>query len=225
MILSKKFPLKKSAVKEFHGLILEWGSKNTIDYPWRRERTPYRVLISEILLTRTKAAQVEPVYLKFMEKYPTVEKFLKMEVKTVKVLIQSLGLLFRADTLKTISKQLREDYDSKIPSDLKDLKALKGIGNYGANAILCFGYGKKRPILDSNFIRIYERLFEVKSISKTAKTDKFLWNFSEKILPEEDYVLYNYSLLDLGGSICLPRKPDCQKCHLQSICSYYNYYC
>ncbi|MBD3255486.1 MAG: A/G-specific adenine glycosylase [Candidatus Lokiarchaeota archaeon] len=215
------FGLSNVFKKDFQSRVIEWAKKNLVDYPWRQKRTPYKVLISEILLTRTKADQVEPAYEKFIEEYPTVEEFSVVKASKVKNIIKSLGLLFRVNTLNTISAQIKSNHNNSIPNDLKNLKKLKGIGDYGANAILCFGFGLRRPILDSNFIRIYERVFEIKPKTKTAKTDKYLWKFAEFLLPQEHFVQYNYGLLDIGGQICKPRKPNCENCPLTSLCLYY----
>ena len=204
--------------KKFRRLILEWGEDNIREYPWRENRTPYRVLISEVLLTRTKADQVVPVYEHFMKTYPTIKDFLKIDISKVKEIIRSLGLLFRADMLKEISKKVKKDFDGKIPESLSKLKSLKGIGDYGGNAILCFGFGQKRPILDANFIRVYERALNVKPKTKTAKKDKFLWDFATEILPNDKFMIYNYAILDLGGQICRARKRECDLCPINSIC-------
>ncbi|GAH00810.1 unnamed protein product [marine sediment metagenome] len=88
-------------------------------------------------------------------------------------MIKSLGLLFRAKFLEKIANQLKNDYKKKIPDNIVDLKKLEGIGNYSANAILCFGFNQRRPLLDSNFIRVYNRVFNITSKTKTAKNDKF----------------------------------------------------
>jgi len=204
----------------FQNAIKKWAEENLIEYPWRENRTPYKVLISEILLIRTKAPQVEPVFRAFMKKYPDLDKFLEAELKDLEDLIKSLGLLFRAEMIRDLREQLKNEFNGIIPDNFDDLKSLKGIGDYGANAILCFGYDKKRPLLDSNFIRIYKKFFNVTSKTKTAKIDKFLWAFSEKLLPDEDYVQFNYGILDIGGNICLSRNPKCSECPLKKYCYY-----
>ncbi|MHA1671647.1 MAG: hypothetical protein ACTSV5_13895 [Promethearchaeota archaeon] len=185
-------------------------------------KTPYKVLISEILLTRTKAKQVTPVYKNFMENYPTLNDFLKAELDDLKIMLKSLGLLFRAEMLKQLGFQLKNDFNGKIPNTLAELKTLKGIGDYGANAILCFGFNQKTPLLDANFIRIFSRVFGIKSKTKTPKTDNFLWSFSKELLPSTKYISYNYAILDLGGKICLSRTPKCGYCPIKKICLYYS---
>jgi len=214
LVLEKK-------IKIFQKNILDWSKDNLIDYPWRKDRNPYRVFISEILLIRTKASQVTPVYKDFINIYSNLEKFIEMDLKTVKTLIKSLGLLFRAEILQEITNQIKNEFNNKIPDSFKELKSLKGIGNYGANAILCFGFEKKRPLLDSNFIRLYKRVFNISPKTKTAKSDKFLWEFSEQLLPEKDFIIFNYGVLDFGGQICLPKKPKCGICPLKQICVFF----
>jgi len=218
----QKFNISENIKKDFIKKVLTWSKGNLRDYPWRRNRNPYKILISEVLLTRTKADQVFPVFLNFMDFYPNLERFLDMKISLVKSLIKPLGLKKRAETLKEISYQLKNNHNAMIPNTLSKLKSLNGIGDYCANAILCFGFGRKYPILDSNFIRLYSRVFNVKSKTKNAKSDKFLWQFAKHLLPEKDFIKFNYSLLDIGGLFCLPRKTKCEYCPLKLLCLLYN---
>ena len=206
---------------KFRNLILRWSEKNLIDYPWRRERNPYRVLISEIFLNRTRASQVIHVFNDFIKAYPTLEDFLNFNFRDIFNIVKSLGLYKRVDYLEKLSNQLKSEFNGIIPDEFDKLISLKGIGIYTANAILCFGYNKKRPLLDTNFIRIYKRIFEVYSKTKSPKTDKFLWNFSKGLLPKEKFIEFNYGILDIGGRICKPRKPKCMICPLFEICKFY----
>lgn len=203
-------------------MILNWADNNLVEYPWRNKRNPYKVLISEILLTRTKAKQVAPVYNDFMTKYPTLNHFLKAELIDLKEILKSLGLLFRAEMLIDLAFQLKKDFDNKIPNTLAELKTLKGIGDYGANAILCFGFNERNPLLDVNFIRIFTRVFGIESKTKTPKKDKFLWETSKELLPNTNYINFNYGVLDMGGKICLNRTPKCTICPIKKLCLYYS---
>lgn len=213
--------ISKDLIKEFQNLILNWSKENLMDYPWRSNRNPYKVLISEIFLTRTKAQQVLPIFIIFIKNYPTIEDFLDMDINIVSNIIQPLGLLFRSNYLRDIAKLIKSEFKGKIPDKFSELIRLKGIGYYGANAILCFGYNKKYPLLDSNFIKIFYRVFEVKSKTKTPKTDKYLWNFSKNLLPDKNYIDFSYGILDIGGNLCLSSKPKCDECPLHKICIFY----
>ena len=158
------------------------------------------------------------MFIKFIDVYPTLEKFLNLNLNKVQDIIKSLGLGFRGSHLFEIAERLKKEFNGKIPQELSDLKSLKGIGDYGANAILCFAYNQKRPLLDTNFIRLYERVFNIKPTTKTAKNDKFLWQFSEDMLPETKFVEYNYGILDIGGNICTNKNPKCEICPLNQGC-------
>ncbi len=179
-------------------------------------------MISEILLIRTKAKQVVPVFNEFIKNYPNLETFFDIKKENSEKLLKSLGLLFRSQFIVELKEQLHTKYKNKIPHNFKDLKSLKGIGNYGANAILCFGFGEKKSILDSNFIRVYRRISSIQSQKKTPKTDKFLWEFAEEMLPDENYIDFNYAVLDLGGTICISRNPKCELCPVKKVCDFFN---
>lgn len=206
---------------KFQNLVLRWANENLINYPWRTDRNPYKVLISEILLTRTKAKQVTPVFNEFMRKFPTIEKFMLSRYQDLSKLVSSLGLLYRAQKLEDLKLQLKNYFKTHIPDNFDDLKSLSGIGDYAANAVLCFGFGEKYPLLDSNFIRVYLRVFKIKPKTKTAKTDKFLWEFSKNLLPNKDYINFNYGILDIGGIFCRSKNPNCIQCPVNQICKFY----
>lgn len=213
--------LSGELIKKFSAKILIWAESNLVKHPWRENRAPYTILISEILLTRTNADQVNPVYIKFMERYPTLEVFLEAKYESLLYLIKSLGLLYRAKKMMNLITILKEDYNSKIPETFKHLKTLPGIGDYGANAILCFGYNKKKPLIDTNFIRVFKRVFNAMPKTKTPKTDKYLWKFAEGLVPNIYFVEYNYGVIDFASKICLSRKPRCNDCLINQICYHY----
>ena len=155
--------IPQEAIVIFQEKILKWTEFNLEKYPWRENRTPYRIMISEILLTRTNVAQVIPVYIKFMQRYPSLDKFLEASHGSLLDLIRTLGLLYRANKMTKLIKCIKENYGLKIPKTFNTLKSLPGIGDYGANAILCFGYNKREGLIDTNFIRIFSRFFNVNS--------------------------------------------------------------
>ncbi|MBE9592448.1 MAG: hypothetical protein IMF19_03105 [Proteobacteria bacterium] len=98
--------------------------------------------------------------------------------------------------------------------------SLYGVGEYISNAVLCFAFKKRIPIVDTNVLRVYERVFNVKSLKSRPHTDKKMWDFAEKMLPKENYVGYNYALLDFASDICRAKNPFCEICPLKSICVY-----
>ena len=201
--------------------ILKWGEENFKNYPWRLEQNPYKIFIAEILLGRTKAHQVVPVFKKIMKEYPTLKKFLEINSNKVRDFFKSLGLIKRSEFVIEMILRIKIDFNSQIPYTFSELISLKGIGRYSANAILCFGFSQRRPLLDTNFIRIYERVFKIKAKTKTPKSDKFLWEFSEYLLPKKNFIKFNYAILDLGGNVCISKKAKCLECPLKVICIYF----
>ena len=209
--------------KSFAETIINWGRSNFRHYPWRKNRNPYKVFICEIFLQRTKADQVVPVYNEFMKSFPNLEQLIKTENRESIIIsiIKPLGLLKRAQILSDSITSIHDNFGGQIPDNYKDLMELKGIGAYIASSTLCFGFDKKKAILDANIARIYSRLFNINSRTKTPKSDVFLWNFCEKILPTK-FVAFNYAMLDLGGIICRHRNPKCLECPLIDSCLYFN---
>ena len=201
--------------------LLSWFSVFGREFPWRFTNSPFKVLISEILLQQTNAEKVIGPYLELVEKYPTIANLADADDQIVLEIFSKIGLFFRASRLKTIAAEILIRFNGEIPSNFNDLKSIKGIGDYIGNSVLCFGFLQKRPIVDTNIIRIFSRYGLFESIKKRPHTDSQLWSFAESILPEINYVEYNYSLLDIGAGICASRKPLCDLCPIKITCRFF----
>lgn len=201
--------------------LLNWFLVFGRSYPWRFTLSPYKVLVSEILLQQTNAEKVVNPYSLIVERYPTIQKLAEADDDVFLKIFSKLGLFFRAKRLKAIAWEVIDRFDSVIPSNLTDLKSITGIGDYTANAVLCFGYGFDAPIVDTNIIRIFNRYGLYSSSMKRPRTDKALWIFATSILPNSNVIKYNYALLDLGALICTSRKPRCEICPIKKACSFF----
>ena len=212
------------SVKEFFARnLLEWGNDNHRNLSWRKDLSPYKVLISELMLQRTTSTQVELVFPIFISKYPNTKKLISNNSEELMKIIKPLGLYQRRlKVFQTIAKQIKQDFSGKIPNDYDDLIKLFGVGIYIANALLSFSFNEKVPIVDTNIIRIFQRFFNFQSDKKYIESDKKIWEFAESLIPETEYQLYNYSLLDFGSLICKSKNPECNKCILQKKCYFYN---
>ena len=104
---------------------------------------------------------------------------------------------------------------------MEGLLSLYGVGNYIGSAVLCFAYKNRVPIVDTNVIRIFKRVFSLKSLKSRPRMDRDVWKFAEEVMPEENYVSYNYALLDFASEVCRAKNPLCETCPLSDICSYY----
>jgi A/G-specific adenine glycosylase len=206
--------------KPFVGELAEWGENNRREFPWREEdRSPYEVFIAEMLLRRTSAEAVEPVYREFLDRYPDLNALSSADKEELAELLQPLGLHNdRAKALRDTTSQL---VFSGIPDTEEELLDLPHVGPYVANATLCFGYGQRRPIVDANVARIYSRVFDIDVMDDQLHEDDYLWDFAESLLPEEGYRGYNLALLDFGAAVCTSQSPSCPTCLANNMCEYY----
>lgn len=206
----------------FQESVIRWYKKyGRHGLSWRKTKDPYLVLVAEILLRRTGAWKAEEVYKKIVLKCRSIKSLSSADVTELKKLINPLGLLNRAELLINISKEVMNRFDGKIPSNYDDLVSIRGIGQYIANSILCFGYNLRVPIVDESVKRVISRCTGYSS-KKRAYADTELWSFMLSYLPTKKYVEFNYGLLDIGATFCKPTKPDCKDCPLKDLCLFCN---
>ena len=207
--------------KIFEKQLLQWHNYNKRDFEWRKTDDPYKILISEILLHKTDSKKVEEIYQDVICKYPTIHHVFDTEIEHLEKGFKEIGLFYRAKRLKKNAEIIISRYNNKIPDEKERLMQLNGIGNYISNAILCFAYKKGVPIVDTNVIRIYSRIFNIKSQKSRPQNDKDIWNYAKYLLPDKNYKSYNYAILDFGSKICKARKPLCTVCIFRNDCYYY----
>ena len=200
--------------------LINWHLAIKRDYPWRRTKTPFRILIAEIMLQRTKADQVEAVYNSFIKQFPNAGELNKADVGDIERYFQRLGLIWRARVLKKLADQLVEKYDGKVPQTREELLMLPSIGEYVADALLSFAFQKDVAIVDSNVCRVLRRVFGMTSKGE-ARRDRGFRQKAEEILPKGKSREFNFAILDLAALICLPKEPKCPICPIKTMCSYY----
>ena len=214
--------IEPSKKELFVATLLEWHARNSRDFPWRRTSDQYKILISEILLQKTRAENVVAVFNRFVTKYPNAEKLSTASFSELKNEIEILGLhTQRATKLQKLAGILVEKYNGTVPSNKKELLELPGIGIYAANAVLCFAFGYDVPLLDTNIGRIIERVFSVKVAGEERKKSN-VWDLIAEFVPEGKSREYNYSLLDFGALVCTAKNPRHNLCPLTEICDYYS---
>jgi A/G-specific adenine glycosylase len=146
-------------IKFIRGSLSEWGKLNSRNFIWRKTNDPYHILISEIMLHRTRASQVEPIYQRFIKKYPNFNSICYAGVEKIMKELNSLGLRWRSEELHNLSCQIVKKYDGIIPRNKEKLLQLPGIGPYISSAILNFAFDKPEPMLDTNSVRVIGRFF------------------------------------------------------------------
>jgi len=211
----------KKIQKELAPRLIKWHKKNNRDFPWRHTKDPYQILIAEILLQRTKAEQVAPVYNNFLKKYPTVKALAKGRIKTIENIIRPLGLLKRGRMLKQLGREILDRHKGDVPQKTAELLKLMLVGNYVANAVSCFSYDRDFPTVDWNAARVFSRIVAY-PLKSAPHADKDFIDFVSEFIPNGKGREFNLALLDFSASVCIPRKPLCDECPLNSFCIYNN---
>ena len=207
---------------EFADRILEWTSDNLCDYPWRRQRSAYEILVAEVLLKRTTATAVARVYEDFIIRFPSVADIASAAEEEVIKALSALGLQRqRAHAMKRLANWILTNEGGNIPNELERLLAVPGLGSYSASAILSFGYDIPVAILDANVERILARVFSDTLPLRPSWT--LLNEFAQRLLPRYSHREYNFGLLDLGRLVCRYVDPKCGECPLNSDCDFYSH--
>lgn len=211
----------ESKKKYFITGLIKWFGDNSRSFPWRKTENPYELLVAEILLQRTRAENVVPVYEKFLNKYPSIGELRDSDADEMEETISALGLQEpRAERLKKISERVVEEYDGVIPLSKAQLLSFKGVGPYIARAVLCFSGKDDLGVVDKNVARIVGRYFDYEMKSSPC-SDKELIKFVQSMVPLGEAKKFNWSMLDFGALVCRARKPKCPDCVLKERCSFF----
>ncbi len=213
--------LKPPEIGFFRRRLITWYSRHQRAFPWRRTRDPYRILVAEVLLQKTQAKQVAPVYKGFLRRFGSPQRLAGAPTRKVRASIWSLGLPARAPQLRVLAKMLLERFQGRVPDSEKELLSLKGVGPYTASAVLCFGFGRREAVVDANVIRLLSRYFGVESKHPRPRMDQGLWRVAGMIVPRRNFREYNWAIFDFAAEVCRPRNPHCGECPLRTRCRWY----
>jgi len=198
--------------------LLNWWEDNKRIFPWRKTRDPYKILCSEILLQQTNADKVIDAYEKLINNYPDINSLSEADLEDLHEIIKPLGLIKRAERLRNIAFKIMNEYNGVVPNNRDDLLSLSGVGNYTTNAILSFSFNKNLGVLDTNTIRILNRVFDIKSEKARARNDKNLQNELNQIVSNNNSRKINYAMLDFASKICKAKNPKCKSCFFNDLC-------
>ena len=204
-----------------------WYDLNARDLPWRRTKDPYRIWLSEIMLQQTQVETVLPYYERFLKALPNVQALAAAPEDKVLKLWEGLGYYSRARNLlkaarliaaEPEAKKAKKAEKAKLPQTVEGLLKLPGIGRYTAGAIASIAFDLPAPAVDGNIKRIYARLLGETSPINSPTAEARLWRAAEDFLPQKRPGDFNQALMDLGATLCRPRKPACAACPLQDQC-------
>lgn len=204
-------------LEQFHDLLHSWWRKHQRSYPWRETDNPFHLLMSELMLRRTRADQVVDVYLNFIAEYPDPNSLATADANEVTSSLYSLGLAWRVPAFQEIAELLENHYDGAVPTDYATLVTLPGVGDYVASAVCSFAFHQPVAIIDTNTVRVAGRLFSIPTHAESRRR-KPIRNLIESLLDRERPREYNYALLDLAALICRPSDPACNQCPLLKFC-------
>ena len=198
--------------------LLPWYSCNKRDLPWRRDREPYHIWVSEIMLQQTRVEAVKGYYARFLEKLPTVAHLAKADDDLLHKLWEGLGYYTRVKNLKKAAITIMDKHDGSFPKNYSEVLALSGIGEYTAGAICSISYGLRTPAVDGNVLRVAARILNDPAPIDNPGFKKKVQALLTEIYPSEAGD-FTQALMELGATVCGPnRAPDCAVCPCASFC-------
>ena len=198
--------------------VVSWFRINGRDFPWRKTRNPFHILIAEVLLRQTQSVRVVGPYTHLIATYPNPASLADANVDGLRMWFKPLGLVQRADRLVECARRLVEDYEGQVPRILGDLQSLPGIGRYSARATLCMAFNHPLPMIDEGSGRVLRRVLGLPNTG-AAYSDVLLAAFWEKLLPGSRAREFNLGLIDIGAAHCHSRKPACSSCPILAVCA------
>lgn len=200
---------------KFVNLVLEWAKDNLREFPWRQDRTPYRVLVAEFLLKRTTATAAEGVYEDFISRFPDIKGLSEADRDKLEGLLSNVGLQRqRAEGMLGASNYIRDEYGGNIPEERAELLKIPHVGPYTADSVLSLGVGEKAGMLDSNVKRVLGRAHS----SGGSLKREGLKELADSYAPPKTHALYNLGVIDIGSLICRYDEPRCAQCPLKGTC-------
>jgi A/G-specific adenine glycosylase len=208
-------PALRRAVRR---LLLRWFVRHQRDLPWRRDRDPYRIWVSEVMLQQTQVATVVPFFERFLQALPTLADLAAADEQQVLRLWEGLGYYRRARDLHRAARLLTTEHGGRFPDDPGLLATLPGMGRYTVGAVLSQAFDRRLPILEANSQRVLCRLFGLRDDPRRGPTRNRLWQLAEALLPKSRVGEFNQALMELGALVCTPAAPRCDACPLAAHC-------
>lgn len=198
-----------------------WFAVNGRDYPWRRTRDPYAILISEVMLQQTQIATVldRGYYARWLERFPDFASLAEAEESELLSAWEGLGYYRRARNLQKLARVVVAEHDGVLPGEPAVIRALPGIGPYTAGALASFAFGLPEPLVDGNVARVLSRLFDdATPIDSKAGTETLWRRAGELVAAAADPRVFNSALMELGQTLCRTGKPACGECPVRGFC-------
>ena len=210
--------LDKAWVDGVRSSLIGWFRESARPLPWRRDRDPYRVLVSESMLVQTTVKAVVPHFERFTARFPDFESLAAADVEDVVKAWEGLGYYRRARQLHAAASRIARDFGGLMPDDPGVVRDLPGVGRYMAGAILSFAFDRPQPIVEANSERVIARLLALRGDTRTGAVRERIWQAAQRMVPPREAGRFNQALIELGALVCSPRRPACLVCPLTSYC-------
>ena len=219
--MRKKEPKKDmpGREKQFSKILLQWNNqKNNRQMPWKGEKDPYKIWLSEIILQQTRVEQGLAYYHRFIETFPGVHQLAKAPDSKIFKLWEGLGYYTRCRNLIATARYISKELKGKFPETYEEIKSLKGIGPYTAAAISSFAFNLPHAVIDGNVFRVLARVFGIKKPIDSTEGKKYFTHLANEILEKKQPGIYNQSIMDFGAVVCKPATPLCIECVFNKFC-------
>jgi A/G-specific adenine glycosylase len=210
---------KTGSNRSFTRLLLRWNrQKNKREMPWKGEKDPYKIWLSEIILQQTRVEQGIEYYHRFIQKYPDIRQLAKANDKRIFKLWEGLGYYSRCRNLISTARLISQDLDGRFPTTFDDIRQLRGVGPYTAAAISSFAFNLPHAVIDGNVSRVLARVFGIKKPVDSTEGKKIIVSLAGELLDKNEPGVYNQAIMDFGAVICKPLAPLCSNCIFKKIC-------
>lgn len=198
--------------------LLPWFKANKRTMPWRSNRTPYRVWISELMLQQTRVDQATPYFHRFMKRFPSLKSLAAASQEDVLKQWEGLGYYSRARNLHKAAQIISTELGGRFPNTAEEIIKLPGIGSYTTAAIGSLAFNLDLAVLDGNVIRVLTRIFAYTTDSASSTAKKELQQIADDLLVKGDAGNFNEAMMELGATVCLPKNPQCSDCPMATVC-------
>lgn len=208
----------KSEMDVFQRQLMDWYQQHDRPLPWKEEKDPYLIWLSEIILQQTRVAQGLPYFERFKTHYPDVTSLANAPADEVMKLWEGLGYYSRARNMHATAKYISQELAGQFPTTYKEILSLKGVGPYTAAAISSFAFDLPHAVVDGNVYRVLARYFGIDSPIDQTQGKKRFADLAQALLDTSQPGRYNQAIMDFGAVQCMPKSPKCAQCPLQDCC-------
>ncbi|WAA12934.1 A/G-specific adenine glycosylase [Fervidibacillus halotolerans] len=205
-------------IHSFQKKLIDWFLREGRDLPWRRDKDPYKIWVSEVMLQQTRVDTVIPYFHNFIEQFPSIDALASADEQKLLKAWEGLGYYSRVKNLHAAVKEVKERYGGVVPKDKEAFSQLKGVGPYTTGAVLSIAYGLPIPAVDGNVMRVLSRIFYIQEDIAKGRTKKLFEEIAQYIISHEDPSSFNQGLMELGALVCKPSNPSCLLCPVNDFC-------